>query len=143
MIQEIVKTHREALQYIDEYTGGEITNETVKAYMNSKTLNLSVREQIQRVINVLEEEEIEMQKPKMTYKEELQAEKLKLEEKRSNKRIYKMRLDMSIEIIKPGRIMLGKEPISEVMLELTEKVDSELVELNQEIQKLEAEINRL
>lgn len=79
----------------------------------------------------------------MTYKEELQAEKLKLEEKRSYKRLYKMRLDMTIDIIKPGRIMLGKEPISEVMLELAEKADLELAELNQEIQKLEAEINRL
>lgn len=79
----------------------------------------------------------------MTYKEELQAEKLKLEEKRGNLRCYKMRLDMSIEIIKPGRIMLGKEPVSEVMLELAEKANLELAEINQEIQKLEAEINRL
>ena len=142
MIQEIVKTHREALQYMDEYTGGEITNETVKAYMNSKTSDLPVREQIQRVINVLEEE-IEMQKPKMTYKEELQAEKLKLEKREGSLKSYKVQLALQIEFLKPSRIMLGKEPISEVMLSLTKKTNSELVELNQKIQSLEAKINRL
>lgn len=56
MRQEIIKIHREALQYIDGYTGGEITNETVKVYMNSKVSDLPVREQIQRVINILEEQ---------------------------------------------------------------------------------------
>ena len=79
----------------------------------------------------------------MTYKEELQAEKLKLEERVNSLKSYKVRLDFSIEIIKPGRIMRGKEPISEVMLDLAEKTNSELVELNQKIQRLEAKINIL
>lgn len=77
------------------------------------------------------------------FKEELQVEKLRLEETISNLRVSRMRLDWSIEIIKRGRIMLGKEPISEEMLELVEKNDLELAEINQKIQKLEAEINRL
>lgn len=56
MRQEIIKIHREALQYIDEYTEGEITNKTVKVYMDSKISDLPVREQIQRVINILDEQ---------------------------------------------------------------------------------------
>ena len=59
MRQEIIKIHREALQYIDEYTEGEITNKTVKVYMDSKVSDLPVREQIQRVINILEEQDNE------------------------------------------------------------------------------------
>ena len=146
MRQEIIKIHREALQYIDEYLAGNIegkvTNKTVRVYMDSEISDLPVREQIQRVINILEEQ-IEMEKPKMTYKEELQAEKLKLEERVSSLKSHQVRLYFSIELVKPGRIMRGKEPVSEVMLDLTEKNKLELVELNQKIQRLEAKINIL
>lgn len=58
MRQEIIKIHKEALQYIDEYLNGNIegkvTNKTVRVYMDSEISDLPVREQIQRVINVLE-----------------------------------------------------------------------------------------
>ena len=63
MRQEIIKIHKEALQYIDEYLNGNIegkvTNKTVRVYMDSEISDLPVREQIQRVINILEEQDNE------------------------------------------------------------------------------------
>lgn len=146
MRQEIIKIHKEALQYIDEYLNGniegEVTNKTVRVYMDSEISDLPVREQIQRVINVLEAQ-IEMEKPKMTYKEELQAEKLKLEEEVARLEDYMVQVDAQIEFMKPGRIMRGREPISASMLDLTFSVKSKLAGFNQEIQRLKAKINIL
>jgi hypothetical protein len=144
MRQEIIKIHREALQYIDEYLNGNIegkvTNKTVRVYMDSEISDLPVMEQIQRVINVLEEQ---IEKPKMTYKEELQAEKLKLEEEVARLEKFMVQLDTQIEFMKRSRIIRGKEPISERMIVLTEKTNLELAGFNQEIQRLEAKINIL
>ena len=144
MRQEIIKIHREALQYIDEYLAGHIegkvTNKTVRVYMDSEISDLPVMEQIQRVINVLEEQ---IEKPKMTYKEELQAEKLKLEEEVARLEKFMVQLDTQIEFMKRSRIIRGKEPISERMIVLTEKTNLELAGFNQEIQRLEAKINIL
>jgi hypothetical protein len=144
MRQEIIKIHREALQYIDEYLAGHIegkvTNKTVRVYMDSEISDLPVMEQIQRVINVLEEQ---IEKPKMTYKEELQAEKLKLEEEVARLEKFMVQLDTQIEFMKRSRIIRGKEPISERMIVLTEKTNLELAGFNQEIQRLKAKINIL
>ena len=144
MRQEIIKIHKEALQYIDEYLDGKIegkvTNKSVRVYMDSEISDLPVMEQIQRVINVLEEQ---IEKPKMTYKEELQAEKLKLEEEVARLEKFMVQLDTQIEFMKRSRIIRGKEPISERMIVLTEKTNLELAGFNQEIQRLEAKINIL
>ena len=144
MRQEIIKIHKEALQYIDEYLNGNIegkvTNKTVRVYMDSEISDLPVMEQIQRVINVLEEQ---IEKPKMTYKEELQAEKLKLEEEVARLEKFMVQLDTQIEFMKRSRIIRGKEPISERMIVLTEKTNLELAGFNQEIQRLKAKINIL
>lgn len=143
MRQEIIKIHKEALQYIDEYLNGNIegkvTNKTVRVYMDSEISDLPVREQIQRVINVLEEQ-IEMEKPKMTYKEELQAEVDRLQLQLDKNKGECAKLVKKINCA--GDIPAYKTIYNQLFFEFKCKV-KDSSEVSDKIQRLEAKINIL